>query len=337
MSKLYRLKKWLSVADTARHLSIAFGEEVGAADVLQFALEGQLKLSVHLVNHAQARLGKVVGYEDTEWRTYSPAMSELIPGLPEEAKGKPIRAMKSLVIDEDRYINLDPTVSTIEGVWDLPMIGGERLDVEHAYQLMTDGPAVSLQSLSGAFLEKSDGTICQLQESFDSNPYIAGSTAQLEDLMREIASADVKDEAADELLKKHKEERKQYLERRQAERENDYYPAAGLPEDSVLVVRTDAIRDFERLVSESEQMRSSNASAPLGDGERETMQKQIAALALLLSEKSSLYRRGSKPNGSQIASAVAELVDAIPMADGTGLSRASLGENISAGLRYLKA
>ncbi|MCY0856887.1 hypothetical protein [Cupriavidus sp. D39] len=259
MSKLYRLKKWLSIADTARHLSIAFGEEVGTADVLQFALEGHLKLSVHLVNHAQARLGKVVGYEDTEWRTYPPAMSKLIPGLPEEAKGKPIRAMKSLVIDETRYLNLDTTVSTIEGLWDLPMFGGERLDVEHAYQQMTDGPAVSLQCLSGAFLERSDGTVCQLQESFDSNPDIDGSTALLEEMLRDIASKDIDGEAAEELLKQHTEKRKQYLERRQDDREADYYPAAGLPEDSVLVVRSDAIRDFERLVSENDQMESSDA------------------------------------------------------------------------------
>lgn len=57
--KLFNLKKWLTVTDAARRLSIAFSEEVTEADVLRLALDGHLRLSVHFVNHANARRGLV--------------------------------------------------------------------------------------------------------------------------------------------------------------------------------------------------------------------------------------------------------------------------------------
>src|SRR6266705_3500600 len=65
--KLLKLKKWLTVADAARHLSIIFGEEVTDAGVLRLALDGHLRLSVHFVNYAKAKCGKVVPWEETDW------------------------------------------------------------------------------------------------------------------------------------------------------------------------------------------------------------------------------------------------------------------------------
>jgi hypothetical protein len=67
MSKLFKLKEWLSVADAAKHLTIVFDEEVTEADVLRLALDGHLKLSVNFVNHAKAKPGRIVSWEETEW------------------------------------------------------------------------------------------------------------------------------------------------------------------------------------------------------------------------------------------------------------------------------
>ncbi|MHB9100341.1 MAG: hypothetical protein ACYC2E_02320 [Sulfuricella sp.] len=47
MRKLDKLKKWLTIVDAARYLSIAFDEDVSEADVLRLALDGHLKLSVN--------------------------------------------------------------------------------------------------------------------------------------------------------------------------------------------------------------------------------------------------------------------------------------------------
>ena len=44
MSKLFKLKKWLSLKDTAIRLSNSFGEEVAVNDILQLALEDEIGL-----------------------------------------------------------------------------------------------------------------------------------------------------------------------------------------------------------------------------------------------------------------------------------------------------
>lgn len=111
---------------------------------------------------------------------------------------------------------------------------------------------MTLQNLEGAFVEGSDGVMCQLQESFDQNEYQAGSKAQLEKLKQIIASSNINKEE-EELLDRHKENREKYLEyKRGKPHYEDYYPAGGLPQDSVLVVRTEALREFEQLISENE-------------------------------------------------------------------------------------
>ena len=60
MKKLFNLKKWLTVAEAARHLSILFGEDVSEADVLRLALDGELSLSVHFLNQVACSIGVVV-------------------------------------------------------------------------------------------------------------------------------------------------------------------------------------------------------------------------------------------------------------------------------------
>lgn len=247
MGKLFNLKEWLTVADAARHLSIVFGEEVTEADVLRLALDGRLRLSVYFVNHAKARCGQVVGYEDAEWGEFPAEMVATLPNIPAEAKGKPLPYMKSLNIDDKRFLNLSDEVTTLRGVWDLPMIGNEQLDIEHEYQNLTDGPAVTLQGLDGAFVEGRDGQMCQLQENYDENEYQPASSAHLEILQRHIAEKGIKGAKAESLLNRHKEQRKEFLERQRTRpAKENYYPAGGLPKDAVIVVRTEALREFER-------------------------------------------------------------------------------------------
>ena len=54
----------------------------------------------------------------------------------------------------------------------------------------------------------------------------------------------------------------------------DFHPAAGLPHDSVFVVRTDAISDFLAQLSEND-----DSTKPLGERERATLLTIVAALA----------------------------------------------------------
>ncbi len=54
ISKLLKVREWFTVPETAKHLSMMFGEEITEADILRLALDGKLKLSVYL-RHADAR------------------------------------------------------------------------------------------------------------------------------------------------------------------------------------------------------------------------------------------------------------------------------------------
>ncbi|MFC1814395.1 hypothetical protein ACFL0M_00325 [Thermodesulfobacteriota bacterium] len=276
-SKLFKLKEWLTVPEAAKHLSTIFGEEMSEADILRLALDGHLKLSVYFVNHATARRGKVVSYEEAEWYS-TKSISMFNSLLPDKFKKNEIKEhciMKSLNIDDHRYLNLEDEVITIRGVWDLSMVGSERLDVEHKYQNLTDGPEVILQGLDGAFVENEGGVMCQLQESFDNNEHQRGSNAQLEKIEERIASNNIGEEQAKKLLDQHKKDREEYLNAREKKDNSaDYYPAGGLPRDSVIVVRTQALIDLQDRLSQD----SSRKNVPLDSRSETTYLNIIGAM-----------------------------------------------------------
>src|SRR5262249_17211298 len=152
LKKLLKLKEWLTVPDAARHLSILFGEEVAEADVLRLALDGHLTLSVYFVNHAKARCGPIVPLKDA--KRYPLQMLD----------GQTVYCVEGLRISEDEVAELGESIITLTGIWDLPMRGAERLDVEHRYQMLTSGPPVDLVFLDGPIVSRGDGTACQLED-----------------------------------------------------------------------------------------------------------------------------------------------------------------------------
>ena len=152
MSKLLKLKKWISVGDAARHLTILLGEQVGEADMLRLALDGYVTLSVSFVNEARGKVGSVVPRELAKWET--------VPSL--DGQGT-VDIPSGIPLKDGSMIELSSKVSVIRGLWDLPLIGAEKLDVEHRYQQLTGGPPVTMLNLDGAFVRSGD-VWCQLQE-----------------------------------------------------------------------------------------------------------------------------------------------------------------------------
>lgn len=157
--------------------------------------------------------------------------------------------MTSLGIGEGRYLNIDyDKVYSIEGIWDLPMIGGEELDVEHYYQSLIGGPKITLNNIDGAFVENGE-KIYQLMENFDDNEFQSGSKAELQSYKKLFQTGEISEEQFIEFKNNHKIERKNFLEiQRSQPHHKNYYPAGGLPDDCIYVVRIDALRDFEQLL-----------------------------------------------------------------------------------------
>ena len=354
MGRLFKLKEWLTLPDAAAHLSIAFGEEVSEADILRLALDGRLRLSVYFVNHAKVRKGRLVPMEQCPiYLTVSPGtkhpkyqgekpFSRLaknlkhadLAGLGRELL-EDIQKRDLLVIYEGihyrqgEFLLLDEAVISIYGVWDLTMLGQEGLDVEHRYQMETGGPEVTLGSFDGAFVERG-GEICQLQERWENNEYQPGSEASRERLEAHIEERKIGEEEAAKLRAGHDEQRKEFLQRQKDRPYSEqFYPAGGLPEDAVYVVRTAALRELEQSAM------NEGAPATVSTSERETLQKQIAALALVVAERGEKYRRGGKPNASQIANLAREIAESIPGGNLRGVSPDHLREAIAAGLKLL--
>ena len=77
MSKLFKLRRWVTLSDAAKYLEGAFTEPVSEADILQLALDGQLKLSVNFINPVEVLLGRLtpkteipfVGFVTLHWMT----------------------------------------------------------------------------------------------------------------------------------------------------------------------------------------------------------------------------------------------------------------------------
>lgn len=234
MKKLLGLKQWLTLEDAARHLAILFGEDVTEVDVLRLALDGHLTLSVNFVNHARGRCGPVVPIQDakTQVKFYPKGENET----------EFVYWTEGLVIGDDKVLEYDKLPVAIDGVWDLTMAGAERLDVEHRYQELTGGPAVTLECLGGPIVCRDDGTYCQIMTHFSSNEF-----------------------ANPKILKKPHDH------------PNNFFPAHGLPADSVLVVRTSSLHAFEARISEPSQ----KVQKPIERRERNTLLLIVAALCKL--------------------------------------------------------
>lgn len=276
MSKIYRLRNWLTLGEAAKHLSGIVDEEVSEADLLRMALDGHLTLSVNFVNHAQVRRGRKVAKNE----------AKTITGIDGE------QVVCGIALNASEVLQLDEGISRIQGIWDLPMFGAERLDIEHKFQKLTEGPDVTLVCLEGAFVAGPDGVPHQLQ-AVDLRP-------------GKRVSRDF------------------------------FYPAGSLPDDCSIVVRTAALTELQGVLLSGDASKAA-PSTDLAESEkvRASLQKQVAALSLLLAEKSKLYKIGDRPNASQIAAGVAEILDSLEDANRYGLGASSISASIKAGIELL--
>lgn len=269
MSRLFKLREWLTLDESATHISNVLGEPATIADLYRFALDGHLTISADFVNHAYVRKGKWVKTEQIEFEIME---DHLFTG---EKRDIPFAFPKNaeIRVSGDDWIALDKPVVSIDGVWDLTMVGAEQLDIEHNYQQLTSGLEVTLTYLDGAFVQKGD-VVCQLQESFDDNEYQKGSKAQQEKMENHIASNLIYGVEARELRAEFEENRKNYLEGiRNKPKEDNYYPAGGLPEDCALVIRTKEITRFIQSLEDAPA-----AEKPLTSKERNSLLVLIGAL-----------------------------------------------------------
>ncbi|MCP5160686.1 MAG: hypothetical protein H7A00_03320 [Hahellaceae bacterium] len=154
MSKLLDLKKWLSLSEAAGYLSQRLCESVTDADVLRLALDKEIVISVRLVKIAYGESGVVKDLLPGTFRIFpapKPFEVEIIELLDD-----------GTMISDSQYFQGDNNVVVLDGIFDLPMIGGEAQFVLSAYETLTRGVAITDSPLHGTFVQGASNTIYRL-------------------------------------------------------------------------------------------------------------------------------------------------------------------------------
>ncbi|EBV1891817.1 hypothetical protein D9P64_13510 [Salmonella enterica subsp. enterica serovar Kibi] len=166
MNKLFKLKEWLTLEETSRRLTTSLQESVSVADCLQLALDGHIKISALIEKTKYGVLCKEDG-----------ANNDLLSGFIDSMKNNEKFTNEFIKVAEtsaSAYSNL----AGIEfrryggifrigaGIYDLPMIGAERLDVLHLCSMLQNREPATFFCLEGAFLNHNDGFI-NIVEPFD--------------------------------------------------------------------------------------------------------------------------------------------------------------------------
>lgn len=278
-SKSTNFKSFYTISESAQWLTDALHKGgtnvISEADVFRLALDGYIKISVNFVNGAKARRAKAVSWEDTEWLLFprqfprlesdEPTPTELLFGT-EKCPPKLKKMLEDIPADQHKYfvpillqhdidnkhLTLDQCLTEIAGVWDLPMVGSEQLDVEYLYQQLTGGPVVTKKFMKGVYVKGEDGVLYRLQEF--ALPPTDESKTELDDLLKYISSNNIKRYDANALLEKYhakpENDRKEWIIP-QKELISFYVPAATLPADCVFVVRSEALLDCERSMKDA--------------------------------------------------------------------------------------
>ncbi len=151
MSKLFKLKEWLTLEDTAKYISNVFGEPFSSTELYMLSLQGKLQLSVMFANGAKVKKVILIKTEDVEYEKRIPVG---IPNLP-EGHGFNVPINAEIPISRDYWIQkIEPEIFSICGVWDLAMKGAEKAEIANRYQIETSGHTVKIPSLFGHYVQR---------------------------------------------------------------------------------------------------------------------------------------------------------------------------------------
>jgi len=245
MSKLLKFKEWLHLTDAAKNLSIMSGDEVTVPDVLRLALDGHLTLSDNIVNEAYARKGTIKEAKDARHVDFPTDVAAAARAKAGEYQGGWTKLCMGIrLVGSTQVIDLEEEIVALQGVYDLPMIGGDRLQIEREFQALTGGPEVTTVPMDGAFLEGGDGVILQVQDHHEDNPSM----------------------------------QKESLKKPWHHPEN-FYPGGDLPKHCVMVVRTEELLDMKKRLNEPE-AGERNGKGDLSTRERSTLLKLVLGMAI---------------------------------------------------------
>lgn len=219
-SKLFKFKKCLTLSEAAKHLSVICDKEVTEPDILQFALDGHLTLSVDFVNPTTAM---------------------------------PVSKMKVIPGSFLLAASFDEVIMKIWGLWDLFMHGGMELYIEREFRRQMGHPKPESSGVRydlGLYVEGQNGQIYAIRKKCDPSEYAKYGLEE----PKEVVSNDDLNEHIEKMNQLH-EKWKSLCQKNVSISPDDirlYLPVRSLPQDSILVVRTEALIKFEEHLNDHE-------------------------------------------------------------------------------------
>ncbi|EWH03566.1 hypothetical protein [Halomonas sp. BC04] len=321
-SRLYHLKSWLTLNDAAAHLSAVFSESVAIHDVLHLGLEGRLKLSVLFLAPAHAIEGKITHIMDTRVAIHPPGkilawtvgdmemkaaaafgktLSEVVSGDNEMNRWLESGALMATPMaprfTEDAFITWYGDVMPVEGVWDLPLLAGERVSVEELYSSQVGGePELDVWVPDGAWIER-EGRVYALKERFQEEGF---GTKTLEQLTSW--------------------ENRRY-------NPSKWFDLDRLPSDSRIVIRRQNLDAFLSSLDEQE------SGQPTEGEDLRALEAFGLLVELYASQHGPDHRHGARPNATRI---VQDMLAAVPD-DVTNMGDRKLKQHVGAAIKAWEA
>lgn len=164
MKKLYKLKKWLTIDEAAQRLSIELGEEVTKADILQLAVEEQLRMSVYIPHDWEGKICDITTDKEKADSEYTDVVTSEYGVL---------RFYKYSKCRDSQFIKVNPEVFCVRaGIYELTMIGQEKLDLEYDLRESLNLEQSLVYSLDGFYVQTANGTVIEIQTEFDTKELI---------------------------------------------------------------------------------------------------------------------------------------------------------------------
>lgn len=159
MSKLIKFKKNFTLTEAANYLSTLCEEPIFLSDIYEFVLSGELTLSIRFMNPTYGLKGRIIQGQDGDMFQLS---KDLVTGEQLDEPQIGYIDDNAIPMCDENWLVYDNKVHSIDGIWDIQMIGIGRLEIEKLYSREVNAPEPLYTEGYGIYLTQGE-VICRLQ------------------------------------------------------------------------------------------------------------------------------------------------------------------------------
>lgn len=208
-SKLFKLKEWFSINETAKRLSSSLDEEIKLSDIFRLALDKHLILSLRITHNM---IVQPIELKMCSLRELNPAfgIKDSLLSIPDEI----------LDLKSEHVIPIGDLVNIETGFVDLPMLGAEVLDIERLHDKHRNVKTAEIYNVDGVFIKGNEEKLYRIMEPIN-RTYYPPAKSNLNKLPRYFGCNS---------------------------KQEDYVPSDVIPKDVEIVVRREKIVSQSRII-----------------------------------------------------------------------------------------